>query len=59
MGLYVKIGWKLAVQDTKVKKTLVGGAILNYSSILKYRKKVTSTIIFLFIDVFKSNILND
>jgi hypothetical protein len=38
-------------------KTVVGGAILNYSSILKFWKKVTSTIFFVCIDVLKSKVL--
>jgi hypothetical protein len=44
---------------TRKYKTVVGGAILNYSSILKLWKKVTSTIFFLWFDVSKSKIFND
>jgi hypothetical protein len=40
-------------------KTVVGGAILNNSSILQFRKKVTSTIFFLWNNVCKSKISND
>jgi hypothetical protein len=39
---------------TRKYTTVVGGAILNFSAILKFSKKVTSTIYFLCIDVVKS-----
>jgi hypothetical protein len=38
---------------------VVGGAILNDSSILKFWKKATSAIFFLWIVVFKSQVSND
>jgi hypothetical protein len=41
------------LSKTRKYKTVIGGAILIYSSILDFWKKVTSTIIFLWIDVFK------
>jgi hypothetical protein len=44
---------------TRKYKTVVGGAILNYSSILKFWKKSYFYNIFLWIDVFKSKVLND
>jgi hypothetical protein len=44
---------------TQKYKTVVDGAILNYSAILIFRKKITSTIFFLWIDVSKSKVSND
>jgi hypothetical protein len=38
---------------------VVGGAILNFFSILKFWKKVSSTIFFLWIDIFKTKVSND
>jgi hypothetical protein len=53
---------KLAVEwlcKTRKYKTMAGGAILIYSPMLKFWKKVTSTIFFLWIDVSKSKVSND
>jgi hypothetical protein len=44
------------VCKTRKYKTVLGGAILNYSAILKFCKKITSTIFLLGIDVFKSKV---
>jgi hypothetical protein len=58
MGLYVKIGWKMAEQDPKVWNSDWWRHIelLFHFEVLK---KVTSTIIFLWIDVFKSKVSKD
>jgi hypothetical protein len=44
---------------TRKYKTLVGGAILNYSAILKFWKKLLRRYFFIWIDVFKSKVSND
>jgi hypothetical protein len=49
---------KLLCKHRKYKK-VVSGTILIYSSILKYWIQVTSTIFFLWIDVFKYKVSND
>jgi hypothetical protein len=44
---------------TRKYKTVAGDAILDLSDILKFWNKVTFTIFFLWIDVFKSKVSND